>query len=247
MEICFADAMRVGQKNPITRRWAKRGTRPSAPKDQRTASAYLFGAICPKLGTGAALVLPRGNTAAMTLHLQEIVAAVAPGAHAVLLLDHAGWHVSAKLRVPPNITLMPLPPKAPELNPVATLWQFLRDNWLSNRICQSYDDILDHACAAWQRIVDQPWHIMTIGMRDWAHRFRSMGVGMSRELGIHPKTVAKWRKRATVEDLKTGPKEPRSTVLTEQEEAAVVAFRGPVRTVVLGVVMGVSTALSHGH
>jgi len=48
---------------------------------------------------------------------------------------------------------------------------------------------------------------------------------LSRELGINPKTVAKWRKRATVEDLKTGPRAPRSTVLREQEEAMIVAFR----------------------
>ena len=48
---------------------------------------------------------------------------------------------------------------------------------------------------------------------------------LSKELGINPKTVAKWRKRATVEDMKTGPTEPRSTVLTEAEEAAIVAFR----------------------
>ena len=48
---------------------------------------------------------------------------------------------------------------------------------------------------------------------------------LSRELGINPKTVAKWRKRATVEDLKTGPREPRSTILTEPEEAMIVAFR----------------------
>ena len=65
----------------------------------------------------------------------------------------------------------PMPPKAPELNPVENLWQFIRDNWLSNRIFQSYDDILDHACAAWNRIVDQPWRIMTIGMRDCVHGF----------------------------------------------------------------------------
>jgi len=123
------------------------------------------------IGKGAALVLPRCNIAAMNLHLQEIAAAVAPGAHAVLLLDQAGWHMSAKLAVPHNITIMPLPAKAPELNPVENLWQFIRDNWLSNRTFQSYDDILDHACAAWNRIVDQPWRIMTIGMRDWAHRF----------------------------------------------------------------------------
>jgi hypothetical protein len=45
----------------------------------------------------------------MTLHLAEIAQAVTPGSHAVLLLDQAGWHVSRKLKVPPNITLLPLP------------------------------------------------------------------------------------------------------------------------------------------
>src|SRR6201987_5283287 len=96
IEIWFADEARIGQKNKITRRWAKRGTRPSAPRDQRTASAYIFGAICPREGKGAALVLPRCNTAAMNLHLAEIAQAVAPGAHAVLMLDQAGWHLSDK-------------------------------------------------------------------------------------------------------------------------------------------------------
>src|SRR2546423_12831624 len=57
IEIWFQDEARVGQ-NKITRRWAKRGTRPSAPRDQRTASAYIFGAICPAEGKGAGLVLP---------------------------------------------------------------------------------------------------------------------------------------------------------------------------------------------
>jgi DDE superfamily endonuclease len=62
IEVWFADEARIGQKNKITRRWAKRGTRPSAPADQRTASTYIFGAICPKDGKGAALVLPHCNT-----------------------------------------------------------------------------------------------------------------------------------------------------------------------------------------
>ena len=73
----------------------------------------------------------------MALHLAEISRTVTPGAHAVLLLDQAGWHLSAKLDVPNNITLMPLPPKSPELNPVENIWQFIRDNWLSNRVFQS--------------------------------------------------------------------------------------------------------------
>ena len=107
----------------------------------------------------------------MSLHLAEIAAAVAPGAHAVLLLDQAGWHLSDRLEVPPNITLVPLPPKCPELNSVENLWPFMRDNWLSNRVFQSYDDILDHCCHAWNRLVEQPWAIMSIGLRDWAHGF----------------------------------------------------------------------------
>jgi hypothetical protein len=138
--------------------------------DQRTASTYIFGAICPKDGKGAALVLPRCNTEAMTLHLQEISATVAPGAHAVLLLDQAGWHGSRDLAVPGNITLLPLPPRSPELNPVENVWQFMRDNWLSNRVFASYADILDHCCYAWNTLVDQPWRIMSLGLRQWAHR-----------------------------------------------------------------------------
>jgi len=171
IEIWFCDEARVGQKNKITRRWAPRGTRPSAPSDQRTQSAYIFGAICPAEGKGAGLILPRCTTQAMALHLEEISLAVAPGHHAVLMLDQAGWHLSPKLKVPDNITLLPMPSKSPELNPVETVWQYMRDNWLSNRVFSSYPDILDHCCEAWNRLVDQPWTIMSIGLRQWAYRF----------------------------------------------------------------------------
>jgi hypothetical protein len=171
MEVWFADEARIGQKNKITRRWARRGTRPAAPSDQRTASTYIFGAICPEEGKGAALVMPHCHTEAMGLHLAEVAAAVAPGRHAVLLLDQAGWHMSGRLVVPPNITLVPLPPKCPELNAMENVWQFMRDNWLSNRIFQSYEAIVDHCCHAWNRLVDQPWRIMSIGLRGWVHGF----------------------------------------------------------------------------
>ena len=113
IELWFQDEARVGQKNKITRRWAKRGTRPSAPRDQRTKSAYIFGAICPARGTGAGLVLPRCNTQAMQWHLEEISSQVTPGAHAVLILDQAGWHTTKNLAVPENITLLSLPPRSP--------------------------------------------------------------------------------------------------------------------------------------
>ncbi len=83
--------------------------------------------------------MPACNTEAMNLHLAEIAATVAPAAHAILLVDQAGWHLSTRLLVPANITIILLPPKCPELNPVENVWQFMRDNWLSNRIFKSYD------------------------------------------------------------------------------------------------------------
>ena len=86
---------------------------PVAPQDQRYASVYLFGAVCPRDGKGAALVLPFCNTTAMNLHLAEISEMIAPGKHAVLLLDQAGWHLSGEVALPANITLLPLPPKCP--------------------------------------------------------------------------------------------------------------------------------------
>ena len=78
-------------------------------------SACIFDAICPARGVGAALVLPRCNTQAMQWHLDEISFQVTPGAHAILIVDRAGWHTTDKLITPPNITLMPLPPRSPEL------------------------------------------------------------------------------------------------------------------------------------
>jgi transposase len=115
--------------------------------------------------------MPRCNIETMNLHLTEIATQVAPGAHAVLLLDQAGWHMTPRLAVPSNITLLPLPPKCPELNPAENVWQFMRENWLSNRIFQSYDDIVDHCCDAWNKLADRPWLIMSIGLREWAHQF----------------------------------------------------------------------------
>jgi len=171
LEIWFQDEARVGQKNGITRRWAKRGKRPRAFKDQRYQYAYIFGAICPARGVGSGLVLPVCNTAAMNLHLQDISRQVTPGAHAVVVMDRAGWHLSKSLQVPANITLMPLPPKSPELNPVENIWQWLRQNHLSNRVFKDYEDIVDKCCAAWNHLINAPWTIMSIGLRDWAHRF----------------------------------------------------------------------------
>ncbi|MGH9693831.1 MAG: transposase [Bryobacteraceae bacterium] len=90
---------------------------------------------------------------------------------AILILDQAGWHGAKELKIPGNISLLQLPPRAPELNSQENIWQFMRGNWLSNRVFKSYDNLVDHCCDAWNRLVDQPWRIMSIGLRQWAHGF----------------------------------------------------------------------------
>lgn len=160
--------MRLGQKNPRTRRWARRGTRPRALSDLRTKSAYLFGAICPEQGTGAALVMPRANTEAMQHQLDEIGRCVAPATHAVVVLDQAAWHTTGKLRLPANVSLLPLPPKSPELNPAENVWQFLRQTKLSNRIFDDYEAVVTAACQAWNSLTDDPGRIKSIRTRSWA-------------------------------------------------------------------------------
>ena len=150
------------------RQWARRGTRPRQPADQRYESAYLFGAICPAKGTGAALALPHADTEAMQLHLYEISRSVARGAHAVLMLDRAGWHTTGHLAVPNNISLIFLPARTPELNPVENVWQFLRSNWLAISVFDGYDAIVDACCAAWNRFADNPAAVTSITSRAWA-------------------------------------------------------------------------------
>ena len=116
-------------------------------RDNRHDSAYLFGAICPDRAVGAAIIMPHVNAEAMSLHLAEISPRVTPGADVVLLCDGAGWHqTGGRLRVPDNITLLPIPPDTPERNSMENVWQYLRQNKLCALVWDSYDDIVN-ACA----------------------------------------------------------------------------------------------------
>ena len=167
VEIWFQDEARIGQKNGLVRQWARRGSRPRQPADQRYESAYLFGAICPARGTGAALALPYADSEAMQLHLEEVSRMVRRGPRRAPPRPRRLAH--ARLAVPKNITLIFLPSRAPELNPVENVWQYLRANWLSNRVFDTYEAIIDAACEAWRNLMAQPEIITSIGLRDWAH------------------------------------------------------------------------------
>lgn len=157
----------------MTRLWAERGSRPPAPRDCRYDWAYIFGAVCPARGVGAALVLPYANAEAMNLHLAEISRHVTQGAHAVITMDGAGWHKEGgRLKVPDNISLLLLPPYSPELNPQENIWQYLRQNYLANRVFDTYQAIVDACCDAWNRLIAQPKRISAIATREWANQVK---------------------------------------------------------------------------
>lgn len=112
------------------------------------------------------MVLPYVGTEAMNLHLVEIAKTVAQGAHALLLIDGAGWHVAKALKVPDNITLLKLPPYAPELNPMENVWQYLRANKLAITVFDSYEDILDKCADAWNFFATEPERLTSITQRE---------------------------------------------------------------------------------
>jgi DDE superfamily endonuclease len=167
VELWFEDEARVGQKGRTTHVWYQKGVRPRGVREQRYASAHLFGAICPERGVGVALVLPEVSTGAMNLFLGELARAVPSGTHAVLVLDRAGWHVSADLVVPANLTLVHLPAYSPELNPVEKVWQYLRDRHLSHRVLAGYEAVLDAACQAWNAVRTEPGRLRSLTRFPW--------------------------------------------------------------------------------
>lgn len=169
VEIWFQDEAGVGQKGTLADVWALAGTRPRAVQDTRYVSAHLYGAVCPERGVGAGLVMPRANTEGSNDHRAEISRAVTPGAHAVLVLDGAGWHKSGDIKLPDTISLPRSPPHAPEFNPVENIWQFLRGNMLAHRLHDTDDEIVEACCDAWNFIIAAPNTIQFIATRKWAN------------------------------------------------------------------------------
>jgi transposase len=143
LEIWFQDETRIGQKGSRTRTWAEKGTRPIGKVDTRYANAYLFGAFCPAKDLGVALVLPYVNTEGMALHLKEVSKEIPQENHAVMFVDGAAWHRTKKLDMPENITIVILPAYSPEENPAEKVWQYLKDNFLSGRIFDCYEEIVE--------------------------------------------------------------------------------------------------------
>ena len=164
---------RVGPKGRTCHRWYERGVRPPGPADKRFASLYLFAACRPGTDEAFALALPEATAASMGVFLERFARELEPGAHAALVLDRAGWHVARRLPVPENVTLVPLPPYSPELNPVERVWLYLRERFLSLRVLADYRAVVDAWCAAWNRLVAEPGRLRSLCDQPWIRNVTS--------------------------------------------------------------------------
>ena len=104
----------------------------------------------------------------MALFLDEPGGHVAPGAHAVVVLDGAGWHAAKELRRPANVTPLPLPAYSPELNPQERVWEFLRQHYLALRRFLDHTALLDACQDAWRRFIGAPGRIRSLCSYPWA-------------------------------------------------------------------------------
>jgi transposase len=169
VDIWFQDEARVGQRGTVTRTWAAKGTRPRLVRQQQFEYAYIFGAVCPVRDEAVGLVLPFVNTKSMLVHLEHIAARIPEGRHGILVLDRATWHTTKRLRKFNNLTLSPLPPASPELNPTEQVWQMLRDLYLANRCYDDYEDIVRSCCDARNGFIDTPGNVHNLCSRNWAN------------------------------------------------------------------------------
>ncbi len=117
IEVWWQDESRVGQQGSLSRVWAAKGTRPRIVRQQQFMNTYIFGACCPDKDKGCALILPECCSGMMQLHLNEISKHVEDEYHALIMMDRASWHTTEALNIPSNISILPLPPYSPELNP----------------------------------------------------------------------------------------------------------------------------------
>jgi transposase len=167
VQLWFQDEARFGQQGTHSRVWADTGSRPRAPRQTEYRYVYLFGAVCPETGESNAGRMPVANTAAMNAQLSHLSRQLGSEVHALVILDQAGWHQSTALAVPDNLTLLPLPPRSPELNPPERVWHELRQRHLSNRVYADQAALDDAVAAAWNAVADNPERLQRLCDLPW--------------------------------------------------------------------------------
>lgn len=167
VKVRFMDEARYGQKGTTTKMWAEKGSRPAVIKQTRYEWAYMYAAVDPSTGESSALLARHVNTETMNAFLEITSKELAADEHVVMVMDRAGWHVSKKLVVPANITILHLPPYSPELNPVERLWLYIKSHFLSNRVFADYDHLVRAGGDAYRAMEPQRVLLRSICATAW--------------------------------------------------------------------------------
>lgn len=142
--------------------WARVGSRPPAIRQTQYDYLHLFTAVCPETGQTCGLITPTIDTGTMNVFLEQFSRELPADVHAVMVLDRAGFHTAKTLNVPANVTLVYLPPKSPQLNPVENLWHYLRSHYWSNRFYKTWEDLREAAAEAWRKVCLVPELVKTV-------------------------------------------------------------------------------------
>jgi transposase len=168
VEVWFEDEARFGQQGTLTHVWARRGSRPAAPKQVGYANVQVMTAVCPATGRAEGLIAQRLDARLTQPFLDQLSATIPAGVHVLLVWDGAGWHTAGALAVPENLTLLRLPPYSPELNPVERLWRYLREHHWSNRVYEGIGELEQAAVCGWRAACLRPELIKSVCRCEYA-------------------------------------------------------------------------------
>jgi hypothetical protein len=151
----FQDEGRFGRISDGRNCWAPLPLRPSIGSQIVREYVYAYVAVCPQDGQMTSMILPWVDAKLMSLFLAH-TAAQFPDEHCVMILDGAGWHRAHDLTVPANMTLVPLPPYSPELNPAEHVWEYIRENDIRNQVFSDLDKVMDAVEVSLHRLHETP-------------------------------------------------------------------------------------------
>lgn len=162
----FQDEGRFGLLGRPRRCWVPAKIRPIVAARLQRKYLYAFSAVSPHDGVLESLVLPWVNAEMMSMFLHE-VAQRHSDEFILMVMDQAGWHISAQLSVPKNMRLIFLPPYSPELNPAEHLWKAIRQDFFGNQVFADLDAVEMALSAGICCLEDDPIRTQSMTGFDW--------------------------------------------------------------------------------
>lgn len=153
VRLFFQDEAGFGRISDLRQSWAPEKMRPEVKKQIVREYLFAFSAVCPADGSIFSMILPYEDSHVMSVFLDGLSREY-PDEMIVMVLDGAGWHTGGELVVPKNIKLLPLPPYSPELNPTEHIWDWIRENYFANKLCDSLDEVEERLCKALKELAD---------------------------------------------------------------------------------------------